>query len=253
MKVAVYDLESQNGPITGPDGSKDWNLAHMGISSGVVWVSWQGGVFGRYRTFQRNGIEKLVALLEEADLVVDFNGTRFDKPLLETVLEREVLYTRHCDLFAHVYSVIRRRIGLDNLARATLGEGKYGSGRHAPELARQALWGELFDYNMRDVELTLRLYMFARTHGYLLCERHDRSVQRIPIEVPAGRTVWEERSPYKERRQKREWATERQIKLLRDLYAQDGMEGWQPPYGLTKQTASNMIDQKLREQKGKVA
>jgi len=231
MRVAVWDLEVANNPECVQGG---WgNKAGLGISSGVVWISWQGGAGGRYRIFRGERMAAMIDLLGQADLLIGFNSLAFDCPLLEAC-GYELPPRDHCDLIALCSEVLGFWPSLQRLAWATLGEGKNGHGQHAPILAQEGRWDELYDYNLRDVELTRRLFEFAMDVGYLLIDE-DTGPRRIPIEVPGG-VAWKpaianghDLSP----------ATPKQIEYIRKLY---GFK-WEPTPGFTKAQASDLIQQ----------
>lgn len=77
--------------------------------------------------------------LDTADLVISFNGERFDFPLMEGAgfdvsHAREVSY----DIMAEFVKAARHRISLDVLAKSLVGRGKSGTGSLAPQLWRSA-------------------------------------------------------------------------------------------------------------------
>lgn len=257
MKILAYDLETRKGPICRPDGSKDWCKRHMGVSCGAAWINWQGGARGRYLLFQAHAgldgardklnceMEHLAALIEEADLVLDYNGMWFDRPLLEAWLDREVNYPhdRHEDLFVSIVQSLGKRVSLDNVALYTLGEGKSNHGSTAPKMAQDGRYGKLFTYCMRDVELVVRLFEFAKAHGYVMCRPRKGAdpLTRVPLQVPTGRPAWEPKLAYEKQPNKGELASHNQIYYLMQLFAQNGRMGWQPPRDLRKDVASKWI------------
>lgn len=77
--------------------------------------------------------------LDTADLVVSFNGERFDFPLMkgagfDMTHAREVSY----DIMVAFVSAAGHRISLDALAKSLVGRGKTGTGSLAPQLWRSA-------------------------------------------------------------------------------------------------------------------
>lgn len=235
MKIAVFDLETARSP----EQCGGWiDFKGLGISWGVAWISWELG--GSYEHFRGERIEQLADLLAEADLVVTFNGFRFDLPLLRAHLDDHHFgdFGGHVDLLDLVYTALGHRVSLDELSAYTLGAQKSGHGQHAPILAAEGWWDELASYCQRDVTLTLLLYRFAHSHGYLLY-----SDGRIPLSVPGGATAW--KPPPPKRDTSHTPATDAQICYLRSLYGYP----WQPTPGLTKRQASQMIETKLATRK----
>ncbi len=250
MKTIVFDLEVQNSPDEVPGG---WdNKAALGISSGVAWISWEGGAGGRYRIFRGERILLLADLLGEAEVIVGFNSLGFDLPLLSSALQSPISMRRHLalqvDLMVMCHKVLGWNPSLDRLALATLGDGKNGHGQHAPILAQEGRWDELHDYNLRDVELTKRLYEFAHEHGYLLIE-DGGSTRRIPLQMPGADAakMWEDRQVNKHDLSP---GTPKQIQFIRQLYRVRGIPVWEPMPGLSKSQASEMIQQMQTSQVG---
>lgn len=240
MKIAVYDLECKVSPYE-CGGWKDYK--GMGISSGVVWYSWRGGQFGTTEVYSGDQVDQLAARLEEADVVVSFNGLTFDNNLLSAVLGRSIRIKANCDLMARVEAAIGKRPKLDALAEATLGEGKCGHGQHAPQLARAGRWAELHTYNIRDVMLTLRLFWFAKENGYLLWML-DGELLRIPIQVPGGVPAHKMPGHKKANLQqpsRNALITDAQAARLQLLKQFEGIQNWKPTPGTTKEWASSEI------------
>lgn len=243
-RVAVYDLETMNAPRNGEDWRRyDW----LGISWGVVWVSWEGGQAGRLRHFrgEKARLGVLVALLNEADVVVSYNGSHFDEKLLfakgfEGVFDPKA----DCDMLSLIYRVMGRRYKLDDMALHTLGRQKSGHGKHAPALARAGRIDELAEYCQDDVILTRDLYYFARAHGYVITPDG-----RCPLQVHGGVSPSPLWKPNKEQKLRShgnpmDKATPKQLQFIKEL--QNGQE---PPDWLNKAQASEMIDRLIRQAK----
>lgn len=224
MNYIVFDIETANPPI-------DWrDHAALGISWAACYFSKED----RYHHYRAAGVQAMAARLAGADLLVSWNGVGFDMPLLTTTLNKLNLpypdtleKMPHCDLMALVEQACGNKLSLGEVALWTLGQGKIGTGVHAPELARQGLWDELASYCEHDVWLTKRLFLFAQQHGYLLAE----SNVRIPVFVPGGvRTIPPVGEP----------ASEKQLRYLADLQRSKGMEV--KIAGLTKGQARREIE-----------
>lgn len=198
MRTVVFDLEIQKCIVPDVDRCTDtdramvaagnavhgWGQAHTaGISSGVVYEI----EARRYHIFGHTAPEhaELAALLRNADQVVGFNHWNFDYGLLAHTLDVPLDQitdvdaepgVRDYDLLQMIWAGhgardFRKGNGLDAVARATLGPvigGKNGDGAHAPQLYQAGQYGALLNYNLRDVELTARLYEFWREHKYLI-------------------------------------------------------------------------------------
>lgn len=114
--------------------------------------------------------EALAMYLEEADLVVTFNGQDFDLPLIAALAGREIQLTEHYDICKVVRKAAKQRKGykLNDICIRTLGRGKTGEGAMAPTLAAQGRWAELFEYCLRDVELTRDLFWYIVVNKFIL-------------------------------------------------------------------------------------
>lgn len=230
MNYIVFDIETANPPI-------DWrDYQALGVSWAVCYLSQED----RYHHYRATGIQAMAAKMAATDLLVSWNGIGFDIPLLLVTLDKlELPYPDtlekipHCDLMALVEQEYGAKLSLGEVATWTLGQGKIGSGAHAPELARQGLWDELASYCEHDVWLTKRLFEFARQHGYLLCEGNQRIGIQVPGGVPAKLPVGEP-------------ASERQLRYLADLQHQAGIEV--KVAGLTKGQARREIERLKKAQ-----
>lgn len=165
IKIAIFDCETENAPKE----PRDWkNYLWMGLSICCVWVSWQGGKEGRYRLFGKNEIERIVEVLERADQVVSFNGKHFDDPLLSAIYGQKLKLKQHIDIMQVLAEKLGHKVGQEQVARATLGEGKTGHGKFAPTLFKEGRWGELCTYCQDDVRLLKSLYFYALEHERLI-------------------------------------------------------------------------------------
>lgn len=124
-------------------------------------------------------LDRLVTHLEEADVVVSFNGNGYDMPVIENLIGRKLQMKRHFDLFEMLVNVTGelRGYSLGNVSRLSLGYGKIGTGKMAAELYERALAGgddgvaalfELITYCSHDVRLTRNLLRFAQAHKFLI-------------------------------------------------------------------------------------
>ena len=132
--------------------------------------------------------------LEAADIVVGYNSERFDVPVIEGVLGRKLRLKQHIDLFteiAHACAVatVRTTVGdlkLDTVCRRNLGRGKIEHGAHAPQLIKDGLWADLFNYCLDDVHLTHDLFRYSASHGGVHVSGHGW----LPLSFPPLLTEW---------------------------------------------------------------
>jgi len=234
VKTLIFDLETANNPDA-VEGGWD-NKKALGISTGAAWVSWHQ----RYMMFRAERIKHLCELIEEADIVVGFNSIGFDEPLLVSQGHSPTI-KQHVDLMRLAERPHRKYVGLDELCWHTLGRGKSGNGKHAPELAQLGRWDELYEYNADDVHLTRMLFDFAARWGYV----HDKA-ERIPMQAPGGVEPWRPPPSREKRKHNYDAATPKQIEYLQKLWASRGMTEWHPPQGYTKGQASRDIERMVQ-------
>mgnify|MGYP001619773664 CR=1 FL=1 len=183
-RVLTLDVESRH--LAADVGGWDKFMAGAGgISALVLHDGWTN----RYRCFNDTTLEKAAAFIEGPEVVlVTFNGKGFDVPLLQALLGRRLNISahRHIDLYQLAKSAKRESdparggYSLDAIARRTLDCGKEESGEHAPALAEKGLWLTLFRYCKKDVDLTRRLFLFAREHGGIISHSGDL----LPLALP---------------------------------------------------------------------
>jgi DEAD/DEAH box helicase domain-containing protein len=163
--IVVFDLETKAlaGDMA-PDGEKiGWSrdrLHHMGVSVASAWDSKTGRIFSYFE----DGLlilSDLIDQIEDASLVVTYNGSRFDLPLLEDVMKRKIRIDRHVDLLQVVYLLAGKRFSLDAMCEINLGEKKSGVGTDAPALWRSGRIDDLIGYCEYDVMLTKKLFFHA--------------------------------------------------------------------------------------------
>ena len=178
-KTLVLDLETQQ---LVSDWAKPWEA---GLSVCGVWISWMGGESGRFRLYDTESVENVIPLIEAAEVVVTYNGDRFDLPLLGGLV-RSFRVRKHVDILALIMAEAGRRWRLDDVAMCTLGRCKTGKGSSAPHLWSRHQFASLHSYCLDDVALTRDLYKFASTHGYVLAPDDEAEVLQIPLPLATG-------------------------------------------------------------------
>ena len=69
------------------------------------------------------------------------------------------------DLLGVVKKSLGKRVRLDNLAQATLGQGKIGDGFQAINYFQKGDWESLEKYCLQDVKITRDFYDFGKKNG----------------------------------------------------------------------------------------
>lgn len=180
LRYCYFDLEIMH-PVEDCGG---WQgaITQGGVSVLCIWDSIdENPVF-----YDESSLETAAGHLEDADVVVSFNGSSFDVPLLEAHLRRKLVLKEHIDVFAlakRALDAMGKRWkgnGLGPLSVKTTGRNKLGEGSHAPTLVREQRWADLYNYCLRDVILTRDLLTFARRNGYIL----DSEGDELPLNLP---------------------------------------------------------------------
>ncbi|MDX1503032.1 MAG: DEAD/DEAH box helicase [Thermoanaerobaculia bacterium] len=173
--TVLFDLET----IRSAAEVGGWANSHrMRIAVGVALHLQEG----RFEVFREDGVSELVAMLEAADAVVGFNVRRFDYLVLSGYTGID--YCRRLptvDLFEEVERRAGFRIGLNNLAKATLGVEKSGDGLQSLAWVREGDLAKVEAYCRRDVEILRDLYLFGRRMGHLFYA--DDEGRRFQLEV----------------------------------------------------------------------
>lgn len=158
--VIVLDLETQY--IADEVGG--WgNIRDMRLAVGVTYHAAQDV----YRTYLESDAERLVATLRSADLVVGYNLLGFDYEVLRRYTDDPLLDLPTRDMLDDIHRTLGWRLKLDDVAAATLGEGKSADGLQAVRWFRQGEMQKVIDYCRRDVEVTWRVYQFGQQNGYI--------------------------------------------------------------------------------------
>lgn len=161
--TVVFDIETRK-LAKDVGGWANLKRGDGGVSAVVVWDN----VSRRSHIYDQHTLSQAADHLENADVVLSFNGEDFDVPVLQGVLGRRLSLPVHLDLLQLVWArTTGRRFGnkLDELAQRTLGSNKSADGTLAPALADEGRWGELFEYCALDVQLTRDLFSFAQKYG----------------------------------------------------------------------------------------
>ena len=171
--VIVLDLETQKSfdEVGGRDNLHLLRVSVVGI------YSYNQNLF---RTFTEWETPSLRGILEEAGLIVGFNIKRFDYPVLEPYLKRNLRDLPTLDIMEDVQRFLGHRLSLDTLVKATLGEGKTGHGLDAIRYFREGDMEKLKSYCLADVRLTRDLYDYGKQHGHMKYEKNSES-RSIPV------------------------------------------------------------------------
>ncbi len=121
----------------------------------------------QYSSFLQEDFPKLWPILEQADMLITFNGDHFDIPLLNKYYSGDLTKMKSLDLLVEVRNSLGRRIKLDTIAEATLGTRKSGHGLEAVEWWKRGEVEKIIKYCIEDVKITKQLYDYALKNGIL--------------------------------------------------------------------------------------
>jgi len=174
--TVLFDLET----IRSAAEVGGWGNSHrMGISMGVVYHLEED----RFEVFPEDRVQELDRVLRAARLVVGFNIRRFDYAVLAGYTGED--YARllpTLDLLDEVRKRLGFRIGLDHLARETLGTAKSGDGLQCLEWVHEGRFDLVESYCRKDVEILRDLFLHGRNEGCVYYrDRAGERKLRLPV------------------------------------------------------------------------
>jgi DEAD/DEAH box helicase domain-containing protein len=81
----------------------------------------------------------------------------------------------------HLADRLGFRIGLDNVAGATLGKGKSGSGLDALRWFKEGRMDLIETYCRDDVEVTRRVYEYGKANRHVKFRERNGEVRTVPV------------------------------------------------------------------------
>ncbi|MDD3679835.1 MAG: ribonuclease H-like domain-containing protein [Candidatus Shapirobacteria bacterium] len=119
---------------------------------------------GRMLSFWEKDLDGLWPHLFSADRIIGFNSISFDIPVLQSYTNHNLSKLPNFDILVQVKQILGYRIGLDDLAQATLGVTKTDVGFNAVKYyyqGDQKSLQKLKNYCEADVLITKKLYDYA--------------------------------------------------------------------------------------------
>lgn len=154
MRQIILDVETQKtfDEVGGyfPD--------RLGISFVGVCVRDGFSGKGEMMGFFEPDLPKLFPMLEAADLIVGFNCDSFDMQTFLPYYKADISKMATLDLMLRIKDSVGHRIGLDAVAKETLGIGKNGDGLDAIKYFKNKDWDSLSKYCLQDVAVTRDIY-----------------------------------------------------------------------------------------------
>lgn len=179
----VIDLETK---YTFEEVGGRGNTHKLGVTVAVIYeYSTQS-----FTVYEERELGKLENRLIDASLVIGFNHRKFDMPVLQPYMSTDLGQLPMFDLLESLQELLGYRVGLDNVARATLKAGKIGHGLDAIEYYRSGRIDELKEYCREDVRLTRDLYEYGLLHNSVQVGSKDgRQIKKVSVNWPQGAPV----------------------------------------------------------------
>ncbi len=154
----------------------------LGISFvGVCIRETQSGK-GQMKGYFENDLPDLFPLLEKADLVIGFNIDDFDMQTFVPYYSADITKIPTLDVMKRIKDSIGHRIGLDAVAKETLGTGKSGDGLDAIKYYKNQEWEKLKEYCLKDVEVTRDVYDFGLKKGQVKFRNKWNRLIECPVD-----------------------------------------------------------------------
>ena len=159
MRKITFDIETRNlfQDVSSTE-STDLDISVVCIHDSLT---------NEYSSFLQEDFPKLWPIIEQADMLITFNGDHFDIPLLNKYYSGDLTKIKSLDLLAEVKKVLGRRIKLDTIAEATLGIKKSGQGTDAVTWWKNGEIEKVIKYCIDDVKITKDIYDYALANNKL--------------------------------------------------------------------------------------
>lgn len=179
MREIVFDLETKN--IFDDVGKNDPVL--LDISVAGVYDSETDA----YTSYDESEFPELWKVIEHADVLIGYNSNHFDIPLLDKYYPGDLTKIKSIDIMATIKEALGRRLGLGNVASATLGVGKSADGLEATRWWKEGKYQEVRDYCLQDVKVTKMLYDYIRKNKKIIY-RDGPDKRELELDI----TSWDE-------------------------------------------------------------
>lgn len=154
----------------------------LGISFVGVCVRENRSEKGEMQSYFEKDLPKLFPLLERADVVVGFNIDGFDMPTFIPYYRADISRIPTLDVMDRIKKSVGHRIGLDAVAKETLGAGKSGDGLDAIRYFKSGNFAALEKYCLRDVEITRDVYDYGLKNGKVMFRNKWNRLIEAPID-----------------------------------------------------------------------
>lgn len=174
MRKIVFDIETRNlFQDVGSNDPKDLDISVVCLYDYST---------DTHHSFFQEDFPKMWPIIEQADMLITFNGDHFDIPLLNKYYSGDLSHIKSLDLLKEIRKSLGRRIKLDTIAEATLGIGKSGHGLEAITWWKNKDFEKLIKYCTDDVKITKDVYDYAMKYG-VLKYKDGQDIKDIPLDT----------------------------------------------------------------------
>ena len=140
---------------------------------------------GEMKSFFEGDFPKMWEWFEEADRIIGFNSFGFDVPAVNVYWDKDFAKLSHFDIMDKVKNAWGRRIGLDAIAKETLGAGKIAGGLDAvawwKKVDKESL-AKLVKYCEMDVAVTRDVYDYVMKNKRLKFKDHWNELREVELD-----------------------------------------------------------------------
>jgi len=137
---------------------------------------------GEMKGFFEADLPKLFPLMEQADVIIGFNVDGFDMQTFVPYYSGNVTRIPTLDLMLRIKDSVGHRIGLDAVAKETLGTGKTGDGLDAIKYFQTKQFDKLRDYCLQDVTVTRDIYDYGLKKGQVKFRNKWNRLIECPVD-----------------------------------------------------------------------
>lgn len=141
------------------------SIRDFGLALAVTWDA-----KNEFRAWLEPEAAALIGELAGFSRVVTFNGDRFDLEVLSAYGSTAALRKKSFDVLVDLHKKLGFRVKLDDLARATLGTKKSGSGLDAVKWWREGKIDEVRKYCEMDVAILRDIVTHGRKNGFVVVD-----------------------------------------------------------------------------------
>jgi uncharacterized protein YprB with RNaseH-like and TPR domain len=174
MNRLVFDIETKN--TFDEAGSSDPAALDISI------VGIYDEATDTYETYLEEEFHNMWKYFEKADILIGYNSNHFDIPILNKYYRGDLSKIKSIDLMAEIKKSLGRRIGLQAIAEATLGQGKSGHGLDAIYWWKTGEIDKIRKYCIEDVKVTKKLFDYI-VENKKVKYREGMDIKEISIDI----------------------------------------------------------------------